>query len=50
VSWATRFRIREHVRGSLWVLPMLGGVTGALLGIGDVHLDQSIHLPAAWTY
>jgi len=28
MSWATRFRIRQHLKGSLWVLPLLGGLAG----------------------
>ncbi len=50
MTWATGFRIRQRLRGSLWVLPLLGGVLGAGLGAVDVVVDKSIHLPAAWTY
>jgi uncharacterized membrane protein len=50
MSWATRFRLRQYIRGSLWVLPLLGGVLGALLGELDVLLEQSEHLPAGLTY
>src|SRR5262245_34966379 len=31
MTWATRFRIREYVKGSLWVLPLVGAVLGGLL-------------------
>ena len=50
MTWATRFRIRQGLRGSLWVLPLLGGVLGAGLAAVDVVVDKSRHLPAAWTY
>jgi len=50
VSWATRFRIRQYVRGSLWLVPLLGVVLGVLLGFLDVRLDTSISLPSSWTY
>jgi uncharacterized membrane protein len=50
VTWARRFTLREHVRGSLWVLPLIGGIAGVLLGIIDVQIDKSIHLPENWTY
>jgi uncharacterized membrane protein len=50
VTWARRFGLREHLRGSLWVLPLLGGVAGVLLGIVDVQIDKSIQLPENWTY
>ena len=26
MTWATRFRIREYVRESLWVVPPLGAI------------------------
>jgi uncharacterized membrane protein len=50
VSWATRFRLREYLTGSLWVLPLFGGVLGVLLGSLDSLVDKSIHLPPSWTY
>ena len=50
MSWATRFRIRQRVRGSLWLVPLLGIVLGVLLGFLDVRLESSIQLPANWTY
>jgi uncharacterized membrane protein len=50
MSWATRFRIRQYLRSSLWVLPLLGALLGVALGAVDTHIDRSIHLPAAWTY
>jgi uncharacterized membrane protein len=31
MSWATRFAVREYVKGSLWVLPLVGAVLGGLL-------------------
>ncbi|MFZ0091584.1 MAG: DUF2254 family protein [Solirubrobacteraceae bacterium] len=50
MSWATRFRIRQYLAGSLWVMPLIGGVLGALLGSADVLVDRTIHLPAEFTY
>jgi uncharacterized membrane protein len=50
MSWATSFRLRQYLRGSLWVLPLLGGVLGAILGGVDTVVDKSIHLPASLTY
>jgi uncharacterized membrane protein len=50
VSWNTAFRLRQFARGSLWVLPLAGGVLGALLGSGLILADQSVHLPSYWTY
>jgi uncharacterized membrane protein len=50
MSWATSFRIRQYLRGSLWVLPLLGGVLGAVLGAGDTLVDKSVHLPPGLQY
>jgi uncharacterized membrane protein len=50
MNWSTAFRLREFLRGSLWVLPLIGGVLGVLLGSGLIAVDQSLQLPAYWTY
>jgi uncharacterized membrane protein len=50
MSWARRFRTREYLRGSLWVLPLVGGVLGVLLGSGVAALDKSVSLPTGLTY
>jgi hypothetical protein len=36
VSWHTAFRLRQFARGSLWLLPLVGGVLGALAGSGVI--------------
>lgn len=50
MSWATRFKARQYVRGSLWVLPLLGGVLGVGLGAADLVVEKSVHLPPMLTY
>jgi uncharacterized membrane protein len=50
MSWSTGFRLRQYLKGSLWVLPLVAAVLGAVLGGGEVLLDKSVHLPAYWTY
>jgi uncharacterized membrane protein len=50
MSWATSFRIRQRLRGSLWLLPLLGGVLGVILGGAEPRLDAAINLPAGLTY
>jgi uncharacterized membrane protein len=50
VSWATAFRVRQWARGSLWVLPLIGGLLGVLLGSGLIWADRAVRLPAYWTY
>jgi uncharacterized membrane protein len=50
MSWSTAFRLRQFARGSLWLLPLAGGLLGVLLGSGVVLADQSVHMPSYWTY
>jgi len=50
MSWSRRFRIRESVRGSLWVLPLLGAILGWTLGILVSLLDEHADLPGFWHY
>jgi uncharacterized membrane protein len=50
VSWNTAFRLRQFARGSLWVLPLVGGLLGVLLSAVMELADQSVHLPPYWTY
>jgi hypothetical protein len=40
MSWSRRFRIREYVRGSLWLLPLLGAIVGGLFGTGVAEVDR----------
>lgn len=49
-SWARRFRLRQRLIGSLWVVPLFGAVLGAVLGSADAWHDPVTHLPAGWRY
>jgi uncharacterized membrane protein len=48
--WGLLFRTRQYLRGSLWFLPLLGGLAGSLLGALDVFLDRAIEVPPYWQY
>jgi uncharacterized membrane protein len=50
MSWNTAFRLRQFARGSLWVLPLVGGLLGVLLSTVTETVDRSVHLPPYWTY
>jgi uncharacterized membrane protein len=50
MSWAVAFRIRQYLKGSLWVLPLLGGTTGVLLAQFDRWLERSVDVPDTWQY
>ena len=50
MTWATRFRIREYLRESLWVVPCLGAVIGLVGAVVVVWIDQHVKVPAQWAY
>jgi len=50
VTWSTRFRLRQRLKSSLWVWPLVAGILGSLLGDLGRQLDQVVELPAYWTY
>ena len=45
MTWSRRFRAREQVRNSLWIVPLLGSLLGAVLGFGVAEVDRHISLP-----
>ena len=50
MSWSRRFRIIEHVRGSLWIVPLLGAVLGAIAGVALAEADRHLNLPDYFQY
>jgi hypothetical protein len=50
MTWSARFRIRESVRGSLWLIPLVGALLGGILGAGFLHAVDSIDMPSFWEY
>ncbi len=49
-SWATVFQARQHLRQSLWAVPLVGAVGGLLLAWVDLRLEGQVPLPARWSY
>src|SRR4051795_7630747 len=49
-SWAAVFGTRQHLRQSLWAMPLLGTFVGAGLAVADLKLEGTIPLPAGWSY
>jgi uncharacterized membrane protein len=50
VTWSASFRLRQNLKSSLWVLPLVAGVLGAVLGDLGLRLDREIEVPAFLTY
>lgn len=50
MSWAARFRVRQHLADSLWVAPLCGAVLGALLAKATGALEDAVALPEDWLY
>ena len=45
-SWATRFRRRQKLKGSLWMVPLGCAVAGPLLAELAVALETHVELPS----
>ena len=50
MTWATRFRIREYVRESLWVVPPLGAIIGVRGATVLISIDSHLKVPSQWAY
>jgi uncharacterized membrane protein len=50
MTWSTHFRVREYVRGSLWIVPLLGALLGGLLGSDLLRLEKAVDVPTYWEY
>ncbi len=48
--WSVSFRVRQYLKGSLWVIPLVGGLVGVLLSYSAAWIERSGDLPDAWTY
>ncbi|ALO12882.1 putative membrane protein [Streptomyces venezuelae] len=48
-SWAARFRLRQYVKASLWIVPLFGLVLGALLAELALAADGA-DWPSGWHY
>ena len=50
MTWATRFRIREYLRESLWVVPAMGAVIGVIGAAVLISIDSHLKVPSQWAY
>jgi len=50
MTWSVAFRLRRYLRESLWVIPLLGGVLGWVLGIVAADLSEIRDVSTRWEY
>ncbi len=50
LSWERRFRVRQYLKGSLWVVPLVGAGLGVALSYGSVVLENDLSVPSGWDY
>ncbi|MFD5082778.1 DUF2254 domain-containing protein [Kitasatospora sp. NPDC058406] len=50
MSWATRFRLRQYAKASLWIVPLFGLVLGVALAEAAAAVDGAPWLPKSWDY
>ena len=50
MSWSRRFRLRQSLKGSLWVIPLLGGLAGFVLAVFAAASEGPRDLPSFWQY
>src|SRR4051812_1283378 len=49
-SWAARFRRRQRLKGSLWMVPLICALAGPVLAELTIALDSTVDVPSGWTY
>ena len=50
MTWATRFRRRQTVGQSLWLVPLVGALAGAALAWGVEWVGSTLDMPATLTF
>ncbi|MFD4865196.1 DUF2254 domain-containing protein [Streptomyces sp. NPDC058412] len=50
MSWAARFRLLQHIKASLWIIPLIGLLLGVLLAEWAAGVDDAAWWPDSWRY
>ncbi|WP_328619682.1 DUF2254 domain-containing protein [Streptomyces sp. NBC_00354] len=50
MSWAARFRLRQYAKASLWIIPLIGLLLGALFAEWAADVEGAGWLPDTWQY
>ena len=50
MSWGIAFRVRQWAKGSLWLLPFIGLITGIAVAQVTLALEHHVTMPVGWQY
>ena len=50
MTWRRRFRLRQRLKSSIWVIPVGGAVLGLLLSLASVAIEDAVGFPDALDY
>ena len=50
MTWRRRFRLRQRLKSSIWVIPVAGAVLGLLLSLASVAIEDAVGFPDALDY
>ncbi|MFO7533958.1 MAG: hypothetical protein R6W93_15995, partial [Candidatus Limnocylindrales bacterium] len=50
MSWGIAFRVRQYIKSSLWLVPLVGGLIGLVLAELGLLLDAGGDIVAGWQY
>lgn len=50
MSFATRFRRRQYVKGSLWIAPLVGAVAATVVALIVDAIEHRVTLPEVWQF
>jgi uncharacterized membrane protein len=49
-TWSRRFRVREQILDSLWIVPLVCAIFGTLLGFAVAEIDRHVGVPTYLEY
>jgi uncharacterized membrane protein len=50
MTWSVAFRLRRYLRESLWVVPLVGGTLGWMLGLAFADVGAISNFTSKWEY
>ena len=50
MSWGIAFRVRQYIKNSLWLAPLIGGLLGLVLAELGLAIEVTGAIPPAWRY